>query len=234
MSFTVGDMSFILSETQTIETLTVPAADLASGRFDFMPTSFRGSHHLGDVTMRVRVVGTNSSFATLTTGGSLAAKAVALPTPPGELAAADLSATLATPPALSLGLERHYALAADGHGLKMRFVLRNRGARTKPSPLLTAHPGVSSPSCTSCTPLAGAAAVEVGAWGAAMVFDTVATGQRTLAELAGNCSMVDPAISCEGGWVSATRMVGTGGVLLVVPEEGLGVQARYRGDVGEI
>ena len=68
----------------------------------------------------------------------MAAKAVALPTPPGELAAADLSATLATPPALSLGLERHYALAADGHGLKMRFVLRNRGARTKPSPLPTA------------------------------------------------------------------------------------------------
>ena len=240
MSFTVGDMSFTLSETQTIETLTVPAADLASGRFDFMPnaTSFRGSHHLGDVTMRVRVVGTNSSFATLTTGGSLAARAVALPTPPGELAAADLSATLATPPALSLGLERHYALAADGHGLKMRFVLRNRGARTKPNPLLTAHPGVSSPSCTPCTPLAGAAAVEVGAWGAAMVFDTVATehagGQRTLAELAGNCSMVDPAISGEGGWVSATRMRGTGAVLLVVPEEGLGVQARYRGDVGEM
>ena len=71
-----------------------------------------------------------------------------------------------------------------------------------------------------------------------MVFDTVATehagGQRTLAELAGNCSMVDPAISGEGGWVSATRMVGTGGVLLVVPEEGLGVQARCRGDVGEM
>jgi hypothetical protein len=143
MSFTVGDMSFALSETQTIETLTVPAADLASGRFDFMPnaTSFRGSHHLGDVTMRVRVVGTtNSSFATLTTGGSLAAKAVALPTPPGELAAADLSATLATPPALSLGLERHYALAADSHGLKIRFVLRNRGAMTKPSPLLHCAP----------------------------------------------------------------------------------------------
>ena len=80
----VGNMSLTLSETQTIETLTVPAADLAGGRFDFMPnaTSFRGSHHLGDVTMRVRVVGTNSSFSKLTTGGSLAAKAAPLPTPP--------------------------------------------------------------------------------------------------------------------------------------------------------
>ena len=138
----VGNMSFTLSVTQTIETLTVPAADLAGGRFDFMPnaTSFRGSHHLGDVTMRARVVGTNSSFATLTTGGSLAAKAAPLPTPPGELAAADLSATLATPPALSLGLERHYAVAADGHGLQMRFVLSNQGALTKPSPLLTCSP----------------------------------------------------------------------------------------------
>ena len=138
----VGNMSLTLSETQTIETLTVPAADLAGGRFDFMPnaTSFRGSHHLGDVTMRARVVGTNSSYATLTTGGSLAAKAAPLPTPPGELAAADLSATLATPPALSLGLERHYAVAVDGHGLQMRFVLSNRGALTKPSPLLTCSP----------------------------------------------------------------------------------------------
>jgi hypothetical protein len=64
-----------------------------------------------------------------------------------------------------------------------------------------------------------------------MVFDTVATehggGQRTLVDLAGNCSMVDPAISGEGGWVSATRMSGTGAVLLVVPEGGVGVQA-YR------
>ena len=138
----VGNMSLTLSETQTIEALTVPAADLAGGRFDFMPkaASFRGSHHLGDVTMRVRVVGMNSSFTTLTTGGSLADKVAPLPTPPGELAAADLSATLATPPTLSLGLERHYERHPDGQGLKMRFVLRNRGAMTRPSPLLTAHP----------------------------------------------------------------------------------------------
>lgn len=200
----VGNMSFTLSETQTIETLTVPAVDLADGCFDFLPNAktFRGSHKLGDVSMRVRVVGTNSSYTTLTTGGPTANKAAALPTPPGELAAADLSATLATPPALSLGLERHYVLAPDGHGLQMRFELRNRGA----------------------------AAVEVGAWGAAMVFDTMATeggGQRTLVDLAGNCSMVDPAISGEGGWVSVTRMTGTGGVLLVVPEGGVGVEA-YR------
>ena len=198
----VGNMSLMLSETQTVESLTMAAADLPGGRFDFMPdaTSFRGSHHLGDVTMRVRVFGTSSAFATLTTGGPLAAKAAPLPTPPGELAAADLSATLGTPPALSLCLERHYALAPDGHGLQMRFGLSNRGG----------------------------AAVEVGAWGAAMVFDTMATeggGQRTLGDYAANCSMVDPAISGEGGWVSATRMTGAGGVLLVVPERGIGVQA---------
>ena len=85
-------------------------------------------------------------------------------------------------------------------------------------------PLITLPPCT------GAAAVEVGAWGAAMVFDTMATeggGQRTLVDLAGNCSMVDPAISGEGGWVSVTRMTGTGGVLLVVPEGGVGVEA-YR------
>ena len=182
-TFSVGPLTITLdSQTQHIASLTTPAVDLPTGRFDLMPnaTTFHGSHHLGDVTLRVRVAGSNDSFTTLTTGGSLAGKAAPLPTPPGELAAANLTATLATPPALTLRLERHYRSADDGHGVEMRFELTNGGE----------------------------AAVEVGAWGAAMVFDTMQTsggGHRTLDGFAGNCSMVDPAISGEGGWVSATR-----------------------------
>ena len=132
------------------------------------------------------------NFTLLTTGGALAAKAAPLPAKPNELAAANLTGTLATN--LSLALERHYVRA--DHGVQMRFELTNKGST----------------------------AIEVGA-GAAMVFDTMAAKQRDLDGMAGNCSFVDPAICGEGGWVSATRMTGTGGVLLVVPEEGIGVQA---------
>ena len=202
-TFDVGNMTIMLElPAQTIASLTVAASDLPTGSFDFMPdpATFRGSHRLGDVSMRLRAAGSSDSFVTLTTGGVSAAKAAPLPTLPGELAAADLSATLDAPPTLSLRLERHYTRAADGHGLKIRFGLTNLGSMP----------------------------LEVGAWGAAMIFDTMATqggGQRSLNDFAGNCSMVDPAIAGEGGWVSATRMTGTGGVLLIVPEGGAGVQA---------
>ena len=182
-------------QTQHVASLTVPAADLPSGVFDFLPnaTTFHASHYLGDVTMRVRAAGSGQIFTLLTTGGALAAKAAPLPAKPNELAAANLTATLATN--LSLALERHYVRA--DHGVQMRFELTNKGST----------------------------AIEIGAWGAAMVFDTMAAKQRDLDGMAGNCSFVDPAICGEGGWVSATRMTGTGGVLLVVPEEGIGVQA---------
>ena len=42
----VGNMSLTLSETQTIEALTVPAADLAGGRFDFMPNAAAFTYRL--------------------------------------------------------------------------------------------------------------------------------------------------------------------------------------------
>ena len=281
VSFDVGNMSLTLTPTtQTVGSLTVAAADLPSGRFDFAPdmATWRGSHRLGDVTMRVRLAPSASAsasapaassasasasasapsasssaaaaaavaggkrggskakttaaaaaatstaaaaasaaataataatddatdggdYVTLTTGGALAAKAAPLPTPPGELAAANLTGTLATPAGsgLSLALSRHYSAAEGGQGVSMRFELVNTGG----------------------------AAVEVGAWGAAMVFDTMATlgGGRSLDDYAGNCSMVDPAICGEGGWVSVTRMTGGGGVLMVVPEGATGFEA---------
>eukprot|EP00966_Prymnesium_polylepis_P260042 6006837-Prymnesium_polylepis.1 len=77
-SFTVGNLSFTLSApAQTINSLSMPAADLQSGLFDFMPDAktFGGSHRLGDVTMRVRPAGSSEDFMTLTTGGPDSAKA---------------------------------------------------------------------------------------------------------------------------------------------------------------
>ena len=61
-----------------------------------------------------------------------------------------------------LALERHYVRA--DHGVQMRFELTNKGST----------------------------AIEIGAWGAAMVFDTMAAKQRDLDGMAGGCSFVDP------------------------------------------
>ena len=150
-SFAVGNFNLTLDpQTQHVASLTAPASDLPSGVFDFLPnaSTFHASHYLGDVTMRVRAAGSSQNFTLLTTGGALAAKAAPLPPKPDELAAANLTGTLATN--LSLALERHYVRAT--HGVQMRFELTNKG-RT---------------------------AVEVGAWGAAMVLDTMAAKQRDL------------------------------------------------------
>ena len=115
--FSVGSMLVALaSDTQTVASLSVAAADLPSGRFDFMPdaATCRGSHRLGDVTLRARAAASSDPFVTLSTGGTGSEKAAPLPTPAGELAAADLGAALEAPAALPLSLTRHYARAADG------------------------------------------------------------------------------------------------------------------------
>ena len=193
INFTADGMNVSLDATrQTFSSLCVAAKDVPGGCFDFIaPPSFGGSHRLGDVTLRVRVEG-QTTFNTLTSAANPSA-AVPLNTSGSEFAAADMTRTLDAPASIPLTLERHYVRAT--RGLTMSFRLRNTGKAT----------------------------LEVGAFGAAMIFftkDTQGGGTRSLAELAGNASMIDPAIVGDHGWVSATRMTGTGQVLLVVPERG--------------
>ena len=126
------------------------------------------------------------------------AGAVALPASAGQLARINLTDSLHG--AAGIQLERRFARAASG-GLTMSFELTNTGTD----------------------------ALEVGGWGAAMVLMTMSVGgQKTLDQMAASCTMVDPAIIGEGGFVSATRMTGGGPVLLVVPERGAGVQSWRR------
>ena len=186
---------------QTIVALKASASDVPGGEFGFVPPRpFGGSHRLGDVTLRVRQVGA-ASYDTLTTAAAPAAAVPLVPTPATELAAANVTATLGSAGAAHrLTLERHYARASDGQGFRMWFTLANTGST----------------------------ALEVGSWGLAMVFETMDTqngGQRSLDDLAGNCSIVDPAIIGASGWVSVTRMTGKGTVLMVAPEGTAGVQA---------
>lgn len=161
------------------------------GSFDFVsPPSYGGSHRLGDVTLRVRNHDAQA-FMSLSSANNPGA-AVPLPAP-GTLAAANLTGTLKAPDDLRLTLSRQYA--CSDAGLEMTYKLHNHG--TLP--------------------------LEVGAFGTAMIFETKDTqggGRRTLVDLAGNASIVDAAIIGDHGWVSATRMTGTGPVLLVVPASG--------------
>jgi hypothetical protein len=204
ISFSVGGMSLNLTAAQTVGSLTVAAPDLASSRFDMAYS--HGSFALGDVSLRARLApassGTGTPYITLTTSRAPDVAPID-PPPQGELAAAHvpLRASSANSAAgLGLLLERHYATAADGGSLSLRFVLRNNGSSL----------------------------VELGAFGPAMIFSTSnACNRTTLDSLAATCAMVDPSIASHHGFVSVTRMTGTGPVLLVVPENKTGFEA-YR------
>ena len=69
----------------------------------------------------------------------------------------------------NLTLTRHWSSAPNDKGLRMRFELTNNGS-----------------------------AVEIGAFGAAMIFMTMTVGGgKSLDEMAATCTMVDPAIEGE-------------------------------------
>eukprot|EP00947_MAST-08B_sp_MAST-8B-sp1_P005461 g5461.t1 len=204
-------MDISLTPSQTLKSLKVAADDLPSKQFEMLPQG--GSYNLGDVVLRARPQGAASSTTTTTTAtpyttltSSRGPPVVPIdPLPTGELAAATVPLAGGDPAlSKSLLLERHYykpaGSADDGQGLTIRFDLRNNG---------TAH-------------------LEIGAFGLPMIFATSnACNRSTLDSLAATCAMVDPAISSHHGFVSVTRMTGTGAVLLVVPKSKTGFEA-YR------
>jgi len=68
--------------------------------------------------------------------------------------------------------------------------------------------------------------VEIGAFGAAMVFNNLITG-RSLDETHDRCSFADPYIGMDAGYLQVTRLNGQGPALLVIPERGTSFEA-YR------
>jgi hypothetical protein len=72
----------------------------------------------------------------------------------------------------------------------------------------------------------GAQPVELGAFGAAMVFNNLITG-RSLDETHDRCSFADPYIGMDAGYLQVTRLNGQGPALLVIPERGTSFEA-YR------
>jgi hypothetical protein len=72
----------------------------------------------------------------------------------------------------------------------------------------------------------GAKAVEIGSFGAAMVFNNLITG-RNLDDTHDTCSFSTPSIGEDAGYLQVTRLNGHGPALLVLPEKGTGFEA-YR------
>ncbi len=69
-------------------------------------------------------------------------------------------------------------------------------------------------------------AVEIGAFGSAMVFNNLLTGRR-IDQAYTRCSFADPYIGAGAGYLQVTRLAGAGNALLVLPEAGTGFEA-YR------
>ena len=69
-------------------------------------------------------------------------------------------------------------------------------------------------------------AVEIGAFGAPMVFNNLLTG-RSLEETHDKCSFSDPYVGGQAGYLQVTRLNGAGPVLLVLPQNETSFEA-YR------
>ncbi|HEV2473990.1 MAG TPA: DUF5695 domain-containing protein, partial [Chthonomonadales bacterium] len=116
----------------------------------------------------------------------------------GQVSSSSISAGLNAELAADCPLEARRSWRVAHGDLVMRFQLRNR-----------THGNV-----------------ELGAFGAAMVFNNILT-RRTLNEAHENCSFADPYIGGDAGYLQVTRLNGKPPVLLVLPEAGSGMEA-YR------
>jgi hypothetical protein len=164
--------------------------------FDFTPRDWLdrrdgdGYFHLGDLTLRVRPVGSGAWIEASTADARRPVAALEVDGP--FLAAADLAATL--PPAFPLRVRRFWEVT-DGH-LGLRFELRN----------LTDAP------------------VEIGALGFPLVFNNILT-DRSLDDAHAVAAFSDPYIGLDAGYVQVTRLNGHGPTLVVVGQDGTGLEA---------
>ncbi|THH07684.1 hypothetical protein EW145_g3219 [Phellinidium pouzarii] len=164
-----------------------------SGAFDFIPYDVMskrdsdGQYHLGDVTFRLRLA--SSTSTTWISGDSSQAreKVNALAVSGNTFAAADLSPTL--PFDSLLNITRRWT-NSDGH-LQLLFDVTN--IQTE--------------------------AVEIGSLGAPLEFNNASLifTDRTTADTNANCSLFDPYIGQDAGYVQVTPLLGTLPPLLITP-----------------
>lgn len=183
---------FLIELQETSQTLVSLAPKGVGGGFDFAPRHRflqrlgDGAYRLGDLDLRVRFEG-----ETQWTDHSSAWRrkpVKVLKAPKGGLAAADISATLASPSGAVLPLKVVRSWGVEGGKLVLKFTLTNTAAK----------------------------AVEIGGLGMAMVFDNIITG-RHLDEAHDVASFYDPYVGLNAGYLQVNRLNGQGPSLLVLP-----------------
>ncbi|KDQ51114.1 hypothetical protein JAAARDRAFT_211262 [Jaapia argillacea MUCL 33604] len=159
-----------------------------SSGFDFIPwdmmsqRQYDGNYHLGDLTFRVRALGSSSWVS----GDSSQARqpVITLPASGNNLAVSNLAPTLQG--STMLNITRRWVLS-NGN-LELLFDVQN----------------------------AQTTAVEIGSIGAPLEFNNIFT-DRTAAETNEQCSLFDPYIGQDAGYVQVTPLLGTLPPLLVLP-----------------
>ncbi|THH32821.1 hypothetical protein EUX98_g1312 [Antrodiella citrinella] len=176
----------LVNDSQTLYSL---KPGNGSGAFDFIPADmmakrqYNGNVHLGDISYRVRLAGSNSSWDS---GDSFTSRHAINPlaVSGNTLAAADLSPAL--PQDALVNIIR-------------RWIVENE--------TLALHFDVTNLQNVS---------LEIGALGAPLEFNNIFT-DRTAAEVNELCSLFDPYIGQDAGYVQVTPLLGTLPPLLVTP-----------------
>ena len=156
-------------------------------------SSLPSYHSHGDITLRVRPAG-STRWQHYTTADAYSAPAQAIDTAAGELAAFDVTSLMR--PGHGLTIVKRYAVAPLNTSL--------------PSSGLTLEVEVAN---------AGNDTVELGAFGVSALFSSN-WNDMDLDQAAAYCSLAEPYIGGEHGWVKVTRLTGMGRVLLMTPAEG--------------
>ncbi|TBU43179.1 hypothetical protein BD309DRAFT_961291 [Dichomitus squalens] len=188
LNFTTPSFSVqLVKDSQTLYSLKTKTQGNSTA-FDFIPADvmdqrqYDGNYHLGDVTFRVRTVGSTTWIS----GDTAAARknVSALPASGTILAAANLLPTL--PDGSLLNITRKWVL--ENNSFQLLFDVTNSQKK----------------------------AVEIGSLGAPLEFNNIFTG-RTAAETNELCSLFDPYIGQDAGYVQVTPLLGTLPPLLVLP-----------------
>ncbi|KAI8941236.1 hypothetical protein NX059_002471 [Plenodomus lindquistii] len=174
----------INNSSQTLISLNSSRTDFDFLPSDFLPKlAFNGAHHLGDITLRYRSVG--SEPWTSVDSATARKPITSLERSGAEIyAAADLGPTL--PGDLPLNITREWLQHEDS--LAMRFNITN----------------------------VANASIELGSLGIPVSINNIFS-TRSAEDTQDKCSLADPYIGLDAGYVRVTHLQGTGNALVVTP-----------------
>lgn len=196
-AFTLGGLYLeVDNRTGTISVLR-DAHDTSGFSFTRVRSEFSGSHALGDVTLRLRTYGSSNGWTQATTATTVPSFAPqTAPLFPSSVWASNVTPLLNLSGFPSLGVSREIAPAPDGQGAVLLLILSNNNNNKNHT--------------TSEDVL------EIGGLDVSMIFNNDWTG-LSLEQNAATCSLTDPYIGSDAGYLRVVRITGSGPVLLVAP-----------------